>query len=115
MLSQLYFFRSTLIEKISTRSMGFSLTCGTAAISIFSAPNFKCTGLVTVALFFGSTKKTRGRFFAAGGVAAEQSGQGELAQLVTDHVLGDVDGHVAAAVMHGDGVADHLRKDGRIA
>ena len=38
---------------------------GTAAISMPSEPNFMCSGLVTVAPFFGSTKNTRG-FFAAG-------------------------------------------------
>ena len=31
---------------------------GTAAISMPSDPNFMCTGLVTVAPFFGSTKNT---------------------------------------------------------
>ena len=33
---------------------------GTAAISIPSEPNFMCSGLVTVAPFFGSMKNTRG-------------------------------------------------------
>src|SRR6202011_761234 len=55
-----------------------------------------------------------GRFFAAGGVAAEEARQRELAELVANHVLGHVDRHVAAAVVHGNGVADHLREDRRI-
>ena len=33
-----------------------SSPAGTAEISIPDDPNFTCTGLVTVALFFGSTK-----------------------------------------------------------
>src|SRR5579862_5008200 len=36
---------------------------GTGEIVMPSDPNFMCTGLVTVALFFGSTKNTRS-FFA---------------------------------------------------
>src|SRR5918992_2024186 len=35
----------------------------------------------------------------------------ELAQAMADHVLGDEDRHVAAAVMDGDRVPDHLRED----
>src|SRR5436305_4717840 len=38
---------------------------GTGAISIPSDPNFMCTGLVTVAPFFGSMKNARGFFFMA--------------------------------------------------
>src|SRR6185436_13085320 len=38
---------------------------GTAAISMPSDPNFMCSGLVTVAPFFGSTKNTRGFLAAA--------------------------------------------------
>src|SRR4051812_4600343 len=41
----------------------------------------------------------------------ERAGGGELAELVTDHRLGDVDGHVLATVVDGDGVADHVRDD----
>ena len=48
---------------------------------------------------------------AARGVAAERARRRELAQLVADHVLGDVDRHVAAPVVDGDRVADHLRED----
>src|SRR5687768_7129175 len=49
----------------------------------------------------------------AAAMAAEMARRRELAQLVADHVLGDVDGHVAPAVVHRDRVADHLREDGR--
>src|SRR5438105_13788976 len=37
----------------------------------------------------------------------------ELAELVPDHLLGDEDRHVLAAVVHRDRVADHLREDRR--
>src|SRR6516225_860361 len=47
------------------------------------------------------------------GVVAEGPGWGELSQLVADHRLGDVDGHVLAAVMDGHRVADHVRDDRR--
>src|SRR6202020_2274967 len=46
------------------------------------------------------------------GVVAEGARRGELAQLVPHHGLGHVDGHVATAVVHGDGVTDHVRDDG---
>lgn len=36
----------------------------------------------------------------------------ELAQLVTNHGLGDVHGNMLAAVVNGDGVTDHLGEDG---
>src|SRR5260221_1203738 len=45
-------------------------------------------------------------------VAAEIAGGRELAQLVADHVLGDVDGHVLAAVVDGHRVPDQVREDG---
>ena len=48
-------------------------------------------------------------------MGAEGAGRGELAELVADHRLGDEDGHVLAAVVDGDRVADHLREDGRAA
>src|SRR5664280_3174172 len=41
----------------------------------------------------------------------EGPGRGELAQLVADHRLGHVDRDVLTAVVHGDGVADHVRDD----
>jgi hypothetical protein len=46
-------------------------------------------------------------------VALEDARERELAELVADHVLGDVDRHVLLAVVHGDGQADELRHDGR--
>src|SRR3954468_20299943 len=46
------------------------------------------------------------------GVEPERPGRREFAELVADHRLGDVDGHVLAAVVDGDGVADHVRDDG---
>ena len=49
----------------------------------------------------------------AAGVAAERAGRHELAQLVTDHVLGDVHADVTAAVVHGEGVTDEGREDRR--
>src|SRR3954451_8721849 len=45
------------------------------------------------------------------GVMPEGAGGGELAELVPDHRLGDVHGHVLAPVVHGDGVADHVGDD----
>ena len=33
----------------------------------------------------------------------------EFAELVADHVLGHVHGHVAASIMNGNRVTDHLR------
>src|SRR5215210_7447697 len=50
-----------------------------------------------------------------GAVDAEGPGRGELAELVPDHRLGDVDGHVLAAVVDGDGVPHHVRDDGAAA
>src|SRR6202167_5283320 len=43
----------------------------------------------------------------------EGAGGSELAQLVADHRLGHIDRDVPAAVVDGDGVADHVRDDGR--
>ena len=45
-------------------------------------------------------------------MTAECTGGRELAELVADHFLGDVDGHMLAAVMHGDGVAHEIGEDG---
>src|SRR5258708_4919986 len=44
-------------------------------------------------------------------VAAEGPGRRELAELVPDHRLGDEHGHVLAAVVHGDRVAQHRGND----
>src|SRR4051812_25182075 len=46
-------------------------------------------------------------------VRPERARRGELPELVTDHRLGDVDRHVLAAVVHRDGVSDHVRHDRR--
>ena len=48
----------------------------------------------------------------AAGVASEGSGGNELTQLVTNHVLGDIDGNMLAAVVNGDGVTDEGGEDG---
>src|SRR6266581_2956902 len=45
-------------------------------------------------------------------VRAERPGDGELAQLVADHRLGDEHRHVLAAVVHGNGVSDHFGDHG---
>jgi hypothetical protein len=45
-------------------------------------------------------------------VSPESARRGEFAQPVADHVLGDVDRNVAPAVVHSDGVSDHLRENG---
>src|SRR4029079_18468382 len=45
-------------------------------------------------------------------VALERARERELAELVPDHVLGDVDRHELAAVVHRERMADHLRRDG---
>src|SRR5258706_8990368 len=52
-------------------------------------------------------------FLAA--VTLERAGHRELAELVTDHVLGDVDRNELASVVDGDRVTDHVRNDGRAA
>src|SRR5581483_8139049 len=44
-------------------------------------------------------------------MAAEVPGRRELAELVADHLLRHEHGHVLAAVVDGDRVADHLRED----
>src|SRR5579862_9732134 len=48
-------------------------------------------------------------------VPAEMAGRRELAELVPDHVLGNVNRHVRLAVVHADGVSDHRRDDRRSA
>src|SRR3954451_6170765 len=47
-------------------------------------------------------------------MALEEPRQRELAQLMPDHVFRDIDRHMAAAIMHADRVADHLREDGGV-
>ena len=45
-------------------------------------------------------------------MALKSTGGGELAQLVADHILGDVNRHVLATVVDGEGVADKVRENG---
>lgn len=45
-------------------------------------------------------------------MAGELAGRCKLAQLVANHVLGNVHGHMLAAVMDGEGVTDELGEDG---
>ena len=42
----------------------------------------------------------------------EGAGGNELAQLVADHILGHVNGHVLLAVMNGESVANERGEDG---
>jgi hypothetical protein len=35
----------------------------------------------------------------------------KFAQAMTDHILGDIDGHMPAAIMHRDCVSNHLGED----
>jgi len=46
--------------------------------------------------------------FFVGRVTLEGARQGEFAQLVAHHLVGNVDRHVLLAVVHGDGQADEL-------
>src|SRR5690606_16613484 len=46
--------------------------------------------------------------------AAECPGRHEFSQLVTDHVFGDVDGHVPPPIVHRDGVPHKFGEDGRV-
>src|SRR5919197_4079346 len=48
---------------------------------------------------------------AVAGMRAKGARRRELAELVPDHLLGDEDRHVLAAVVDRDRVADHLRED----
>jgi hypothetical protein len=43
----------------------------------------------------------------------KQSGRSKLSQLVSHHVLGDVNGDVAPTIVHGNGVPHHLGEDCR--
>src|SRR5688572_27138671 len=49
------------------------------------------------------------------GVAVEGARRGELAELVTDHVLGHEHGHELAAVVHRERHPDEFGRDGRAA
>ena len=45
-------------------------------------------------------------------MTAKRAGRRKFAELVPNHLLGDEDRHVLPAVVHGDGVPDHVREDG---
>ncbi len=62
-------------------------------------------------LSFGPEGHQRRPLLLLAGVVPEGPGGRELAQLVTDHALGDVHRHVLAAVVDGDGVPDHVGDD----
>src|SRR4051794_30117065 len=47
-------------------------------------------------------------------MALEEARQRELAELVTHHVLGDIDRHMAASVVNTNGVAHHLGEHRRV-
>src|ERR1035437_8245047 len=49
----------------------------------------------------------------AGGVTLESAGQRKLAELVADHVFGDIHRDVLLAVMHSDGQANEIRQNRR--
>jgi hypothetical protein len=42
----------------------------------------------------------------------EGTGGREFSQFVADHILTDIDRHVAPAIVNGNRVTDHLREDG---
>jgi len=44
-------------------------------------------------------------------MTAEVTGGRKLTQPMPDHVLGDIDGHMSAAIVNSNGVANHLRED----
>ena len=45
-------------------------------------------------------------------MASKRSGGGELAQLVTNHILGNVNRNMFSTVVNREGVADKIREDG---
>src|SRR5690242_1645484 len=57
--------------------------------------------------------RRRRRNLLVGGVALEGAGEGELAELVPDHVLGHVHRNMLLAVVHGDRQPDEIGRDGR--
>src|SRR3546814_7940424 len=59
--------------------------------------------------WYRSSASLRGLLHA--GVVLEGLGRGELAELVADHGLGDVHGHVLATVVDSDGVTHHVGDD----
>src|SRR6185312_8113390 len=70
-------------------------------------------GASAITISFYDLAAGGGGFFAGlGGVPLKGAGGGELAQLVPDHVLGQVDGDELFAVVDGDGVAHELAEHG---
>jgi hypothetical protein len=45
-------------------------------------------------------------------VTAVEACWSEFAQFMPHHVLGDIDGHMASTIVYGEGMSNHLRKDG---
>jgi hypothetical protein len=46
-------------------------------------------------------------------MTTKQSGRSKLSQLVSYHILSDVNGHVTPTIVHGNGVPHHLGEDRR--
>src|SRR5437588_1409519 len=67
---------------------------------------YRALALASIGLLF-----QRGAALGVVPVRAEHPRRGELAELVPDHRLGDEHRNVLAAVVHRDGVPDHLRHD----
>src|SRR6478672_3286697 len=66
-----------------------------------------CVSMVSVPLLPGGLLVRR--------VTLERAGQGELAELVADHLVAHVHRHVLLAVVHGDRQPDELGQDRRAA
>jgi len=47
-------------------------------------------------------------------MTAEVTGGRKFTQAMSDHVFGDINGHMTAAVMYGNGMPNHLREDGAV-
>ena len=92
----------------SSRRFAAASSAGFVGRGFFAAGLLRCV--------FGASSRrpssTHPRL-AGAGVAAEGARRRELAELVADHRLGDEHGHVLAAVVDGDRVADHLGEDRR--
>src|SRR5271168_1207745 len=90
-----------------------SLIFSTALAMIFVLQNFFDKRWCVTASGAPGLFRLRGSLSGACGVALEGAGGREFAELVTNHVLGDVDRDELAAVVHGNGVADEVRVNGR--
>ena len=47
-------------------------------------------------------------------VSSEEAGGRKLTQLVTNHILGDVDRNMTPPIVNGDSVPNHLWEHGRV-